>query len=108
MASATDHPPAQASSPPHPAPTDIEKEAIVEENSKGLKKVLDEKLLKHSHDADAAMKAFEGMEGQVVELTEEKSKALLRKIDMHMMPVSSFLHFCDIRWSGLRRLVKMS
>jgi ACS family allantoate permease-like MFS transporter len=88
MASATDHPPSQAISPAHSAPTDVEKEAIVEDNSKGIKKVLDEKLLKHSHDADAAMKAYEGMEGQVVELTEEKSKALLRKIDMHMMPVS--------------------
>jgi ACS family allantoate permease-like MFS transporter len=91
MAPAAEHPPAQASSPPHPAPTNIKKEAVVEEDSKGIKRALDEKLLKHSHDADAAMKAFEGMGGQVVELTEEKSKALLRKIDMHMMPVSSFL-----------------
>ena len=90
MASATDHPPSQAISPPNTAPTDVEKVAIVEDNSKGIKKVLDEKLLKHSHDADAAMKAYEGMEGQVVELTEEKSKALLRKIDMHMMPVSIY------------------
>jgi hypothetical protein len=94
-------------SPPHPAPADVEKEAIVEDNSKGLAKVLDEKLLKHSHDADAAMKAYEGMEGQVVELTEEKSKALLRKIDMHMMPVSTLL-FCGIFGiyeSGLMRFV---
>jgi ACS family allantoate permease-like MFS transporter len=90
MASATDHPPTQAISPLNTAPTDVEKEAIGEDNSKGIKKVLDEKLLKHSHDADAAMKAYEGMEGQVVELTEEKSKALLRKIDMHMMPVSIY------------------
>jgi ACS family allantoate permease-like MFS transporter len=88
MASATDQPPSQASLPTHSTPVDVEKEAIVDDNSRGIKKVLDEKLLKHSHDADAAMKAFEGMEGQVVELTEEKSKALLRKIDMHMMPVS--------------------
>jgi ACS family allantoate permease-like MFS transporter len=73
-------------------PMDVEKETVVEDNSRGLKKVipkgLDEKLLKHSHDADAAMMAFEGMDGQVVELTEEKNKALLRKIDWHMMPVS--------------------
>ncbi|CAN9246952.1 unnamed protein product [Alternaria alternata] len=92
MASATDHPPSQAISPAHSAPTDVEKEAIVEDNSKGIKKVLDEKLLKHSHDADAAMKAYEGMEGQVVELTEEKSKALLRKIDMHMMPIMCIVY----------------
>jgi ACS family allantoate permease-like MFS transporter len=71
-------------------PTDLEKEAIIADNGpprSELKKTLDAKLLKHSHDADAAMKAFEGMDGQVVELTEEKSKALLRKIDLHLMPV---------------------
>lgn len=54
----------------------------------GIVQKLDEKILKHSHDADAAMKAFEGMEGQVIELTPEKNKALLRKIDWHLMPVS--------------------
>jgi ACS family allantoate permease-like MFS transporter len=59
-------------------------------SSSGLKKTLNEKLTKHSHDADAAMRAFEGMDGQVIELTEQKSKALLRKIDMHLMPVRSF------------------
>jgi ACS family allantoate permease-like MFS transporter len=71
---------------------DVEKETIVEDDGRRPKKIipksLDEKLLKHSHDADAAMKAFEDMDGQVIELTEEKSKALLRKIDWHMMPVS--------------------
>jgi ACS family allantoate permease-like MFS transporter len=68
----------------------MEKEtAIIDDSApkSGLKKTLNEKLMKHSHDADAAMKAFEGMEGQVIELTEEKSKALLRKIDWHLMPV---------------------
>jgi ACS family allantoate permease-like MFS transporter len=54
---------------------------------------LDDKILKHSHDADAAMKAFEGMNGQVIELTPEKSKALLRKIDLHLMPVSGPCRF---------------
>jgi ACS family allantoate permease-like MFS transporter len=34
------------------------------------------------------MKAFEGMDGQMIELTPEKNKALLRKIDWHLMPVS--------------------
>lgn len=74
---------------------DVEKEPVVEHESSHMSKMvkgIDEKLLKHSHDADAAMKAFEGMEGQVVELTEEKSRALLRKIDMHLMPVSAVLH----------------
>ncbi|KNG44325.1 membrane transporter [Stemphylium lycopersici] len=83
MASATDAP---------TPPTDVEKEPVVEDTTTGVKKIvpkgIEEKLLKHSHDADAAMKAFEGMEGQVVELTEEKSKALLRKIDWHLMPTT--------------------
>jgi ACS family allantoate permease-like MFS transporter len=69
---------------------DIEKDP---DAAKGLQKVLprglNEKLIKHSHDADAALQAYEGLQGQVIELTEEKSKALLRKIDWHMMPVST-------------------
>jgi ACS family allantoate permease-like MFS transporter len=52
-----------------------------------LIKHVDEKIMKHSHDADAAMKAFEGYEGQVIELSEETRKRLLRKIDLHLMPV---------------------
>jgi ACS family allantoate permease-like MFS transporter len=71
-------------------PEDYEKSTIVTDDATprlGLKGKLDEKLLKHSQDADAAMKAFEGMDGQVLELTEEKRKSLLRKIDMHLMPV---------------------
>lgn len=75
----------------HNSATDMEKETMTMDDSapqSGLKKKINETLVKHSHDADAAMKAFEGMEGQVLELTEEKSKALLRKIDWHLMPVS--------------------
>jgi ACS family allantoate permease-like MFS transporter len=53
-----------------------------------LVKHIDEKILKHSHDADAAMKAFEGYEGQTLELSEETNRRLLRKIDLHLMPVS--------------------
>lgn len=68
---------------------DMEKETVISSDAQqsGLKAKINEKLVKHSHDADAAMQAFEGMEGQVLELTPEKSKALLRKIDMHLMPV---------------------
>lgn len=71
-------------------PTDMEKVVSTTDNasiSPGIVKKLDEKILKHSHDADAAMKAFEGMDGQVIELSPEKNKALLRKIDWHLMPV---------------------
>jgi ACS family allantoate permease-like MFS transporter len=72
-------------------PVDVEKEVAITDNashSPDMMKKLDDKILKHSHDADAAMKAFEGMDGQVLELTPEKNKALLRKIDWHLMPVS--------------------
>lgn len=75
----------------HPPP-DVEKVVSTTDNESvapGLVKTLDEKILKHSHDVDAAMKAFEGMDGQVIELTPEKNAALLRKIDWHLMPVSS-------------------
>ena len=54
---------------------------------------IDDKILKHSHDVDAAMKAFEGYEGQVVELSEETNRRLLRKIDRHLMPVSGYFIF---------------
>jgi ACS family allantoate permease-like MFS transporter len=70
-------------------PADVEKEHVVTESppASGLKAAINEKLVKHSHDADAAMKAFDGINGQVLELTPEKSKELLRKIDWHLMPV---------------------
>jgi hypothetical protein len=45
------------------------------------------KLRRHANDADEAMKAFVGHEGQFVELTPEIEKKLLRKIDMNLMPV---------------------
>jgi ACS family allantoate permease-like MFS transporter len=71
---------------------DVKKDMLAMDNTSPspppLTKIINTKLLKHSHDADAAMKAFEGTDGQVVELSEEKNKALLRKIDWHLMPVS--------------------
>ena len=44
-------------------------------------------ILKHSQDADEAMKAFAGFEGEVLVLDEATNKRLLRKIDLHLMPV---------------------
>ena len=44
-------------------------------------------ILKHAQDADEAMKAFAGYEGEVLVLDEATNKRLLRKIDMHLMPV---------------------
>jgi hypothetical protein len=53
--------------------------------------VVPEEILKHSHDADDALKAFASYPGQVVQLDEETSRRLLRKIDWHIMPVSGCL-----------------
>ena len=43
-------------------------------------------VVEKKFDADAALKAFEGLEGRV-ELDEETRRRLLRKIDLHLMPV---------------------
>ncbi|KAF2115221.1 major facilitator superfamily domain-containing protein [Lophiotrema nucula] len=71
---------------PVPPPYETEKEPVTEMSAEGHK-ILQEKILKHSHDADAAMKAFENMDGQVIEISEETNKRLLRKIDLHLMPI---------------------
>ena len=47
-----------------------------------------ENILKHSHDADEAMKAFEGHEGQIIEIDEATNKRILRRIDWNLIPVS--------------------
>ena len=51
-------------------------------------KMPSKKMLKHVNDADEAMKAFEGYEGEVLVLDESMRRKLLRKIDWHLMPVS--------------------
>jgi ACS family allantoate permease-like MFS transporter len=74
-------------------PADIEKDAIANSQPPHALKAeddLDKKLTMESYDADAAMNAFARLDGQVLELTEEKNKELLRKIDWHLMPVSLY------------------
>ena len=44
-------------------------------------------ILKHGLDADEAMKAFVGFEEESLVLDDETNKALLRKIDLNIMPV---------------------
>ncbi len=46
-------------------------------------------MLKHANvnDADEAMKAFIGHEGEVIVMTPEIERRLLRKIDLNLMPV---------------------
>lgn len=44
-----------------------------------------QEILKHSEDADEAMKAFAN--GEIVEIDEETNKRILRTIDWHIMPI---------------------
>ncbi|KAJ5815189.1 Major facilitator superfamily domain general substrate transporter [Penicillium riverlandense] len=46
-----------------------------------------QRLEKHSHDADEALKAFEGIQGEAIELDEATNRRLLRTIDWHIMPI---------------------
>jgi MFS transporter, ACS family, allantoate permease len=64
--------------------TDIEKDHVLTDPPSST---LKSKLAKHSHDADTALQAFDGLHGEVLALTPEKEKELLRKIDWHLMPV---------------------
>ncbi len=50
--------------------------------------VIPDKVLKHAKDADEAMKAFEGHEGEVLVLDEATNKRLLRIIDWNILPAS--------------------
>ena len=44
-------------------------------------------VVKHANDADEAMKAFEGHDGELLVLDEATNKRLLRKIDLNILPV---------------------
>lgn len=75
---------------------DPEKYSLDAEAEKGIPEPLadairngsvDKNILKHSHDADEAMKAFQGAQGQVIEIDAATNKRLLRKIDWNLMPV---------------------
>ncbi|KAL1633450.1 Allantoate permease [Neofusicoccum ribis] len=72
---------------------DVEKEPIpgISEDAIGSGSMtaggVTEKILEHSHDADAAMKAFASYQGQVLEIDEATNARLLRKIDWHLMPL---------------------
>lgn len=46
-------------------------------------------VLKHAdrNDADEALKVLEGENGEIIELTPEDERKLLRKIDWHIMPL---------------------
>lgn len=63
--------------------SDVEKDALRSEGA-----APPAKILKHTKDADEAMKAFEGHEGERLVLDEATNKRLLRKIDLNILPVS--------------------
>lgn len=44
-------------------------------------------VLKHAIDGDEALKAFANHQGTVIHIDEATNKRLLRKIDLHLMPV---------------------
>lgn len=68
---------------------------------------IDERILKHSHDADVALQAIQQADGQVIEIDAATNKRLLRIIDWHLMPLmcvvygmnyldsTSLLHTCS-------------
>lgn len=49
--------------------------------------VVPEQILKHSHDADVALQAFQSYEGQVIEVDEATNRRLLRIIDWNLIPL---------------------
>ncbi|QGA18042.1 hypothetical protein EYB26_005720 [Talaromyces marneffei] len=48
---------------------------------------IDERILKHSHDADVALQAIQQADGQVITIDAATNKRLLRIIDWHLMPL---------------------
>lgn len=62
----------------------LEKKTQLQQRAGSLPK----NVIKHANDADEAMKAFAGYEGEVIVLDEATSKKLLKRIDLHLMPVS--------------------
>lgn len=55
-------------------------------------KHVDPTLEKHAHDADEAMKAFEDLHGEAIELDQPTNRRLLKTIDWQMMPIMCFVY----------------
>jgi hypothetical protein len=87
--------------PPSPPEAKDDVEVDVERaNASQTEKHPDDRILKHSHDADEAMKAFSGLEGQMITIDEATNKRLLRIIDWHLMPLMCVVYgmnFLDSR-----------
>lgn len=61
---------------------DLERAAVASEDGPS------EGIFHHKIDADEALQAFAGHEGEYVEIDEATNRRLLRKIDLNIMPVS--------------------
>jgi hypothetical protein len=64
------------------------------ETNAGMSKIkhVDSTIEKHAHDADEAMKVFEGISGEIIELDEATNRRLLKIIDWHMMPIMCLVY----------------
>ncbi|KAI4113407.1 MAG: hypothetical protein LQ338_008181 [Usnochroma carphineum] len=67
----------------HTSTPDMEKEAVQHDRRRSVP----EKVAKHANDADEALRAFAGHEGEMLELDASTSKRLLKRIDLHLMPL---------------------
>lgn len=73
----------EAASPPHADPEKASSASATDD------KVGNAQVLKHAdrNDADEALKVLEAENGEVIELTSEDERKLLRKIDLNLMPL---------------------
>jgi MFS transporter, ACS family, allantoate permease len=70
-----------------------EDQVVVEPNPKEAdEKAIPAAILKHGLDADEALKAFIGHEGEQIVLNEETNRRLLRKIDRNIMPLMCIVY----------------
>lgn len=53
---------------------------------------IDERILKHSYDADEALKAIQQANGEVITIDEATNKRLVRIIDWHLMPLMCIVY----------------
>ena len=65
-----------------PSYPDLERTVLNDKNGP-----LPAQIIEHAADADEAMKAFEGHEGELLYLDEATNRRLLRKIDQNILPV---------------------
>lgn len=76
--------PSSASPQRAPSPVDVEKPTLASVSTSTSPSL---KLRKHAQDADEAMQAFKGREGEIIEIDEATSKRLLRRIDWNLIPL---------------------